>query len=137
MFAGIGGLVSDSVGNIYVADTGNNMIRKISTNGNVSTIAGDRKGDFRDGSKGNARFNQPKGIDIDENNNLYVTDMGNNVIRKIDVNGKVTTIAGDRNAGNKSGEVLKSQFKDPIGISIYNGSIFVVDQANHQIRKIN
>lgn len=85
-----GGLVVDSIGNVFVADSGNNRIRKINSTGFVSTFAGTLPG-FKDGA--GPTFNNPTDIKIDENNNLYLVDMGNNRIRKVDVSGVGSTIA--------------------------------------------
>jgi hypothetical protein len=87
----------DGQGTIYVVDTGNNIIRKISQ-GKVSTYAGTGKAGFRNGSVREAQFNAPSGLALDKAGNLYVADTLNNVIRKISPQGFVTTYAG-KNTG--------------------------------------
>jgi sugar lactone lactonase YvrE len=86
-------LAVDTNGNLFIADTGNNMIRKIDTNGNVITLAGGIVG-YQDGQGGSAKFNSPEGIAVDTNGLIYVSDTSNNVLRLIDTNGVVSTFAG-------------------------------------------
>jgi hypothetical protein len=93
------GIAYDDSGSLFVADEGNHAIRKISTNGLVSTIAGNGMPGFvngRGGRKGVARFNRPTDVAIDKKGNLYVADAGNLAIRKIDTKGNVTTVAGKK-----------------------------------------
>ena len=88
------GLAFDSKGNILVSDYGNHLIRKIDTVGNVSTIAGTANVSGSDDRQGiQAKFNQPYGIVVDSSDNIYVADYSNNLIRKIDTFGNVTTFA--------------------------------------------
>jgi len=139
------GLAIDAVGNVFVADTFNHTIRKISTNGPnwiTRTIAGTAGlAGTADGTNGDARFNQPVGIAIDRAGNLFVTDSLNHTIRKITALGTnwvVTTIAGlARTNGFRDGTNRFAQFNRPLGIAVdASGTLFVADSFNHTIRKI-
>ncbi|WP_345209963.1 NHL repeat-containing protein [Mucilaginibacter gynuensis] len=130
--------VADAAGNIYVADRGNNLIRKIATDGTVSTFAGYGIAGYGDGTGVNAYFNTPSGIAIDAAGNLYVADTGNNLIRKITPEGVVTTLAGIRTAGYVNATGTAAYFNKPTGIAVDNkGNIFVAEALNNVIRKID
>ena len=148
------GMASDTNGNIYVADVDNHCIRKIARyvnlgNGQVaSTFAGaaPTQGLPGQGTTGSAngtgtsaRFNQPTDITIDNDGNLYVTDLRNYTIRKITPSGVVTTLAGTANTqGAADGTRAAARFGRPWGVAIYtNNSIVVTDPWNGNIRKIN
>ena len=129
----------DSTGNVYVADTANNTIRKIAPNGVVSTLAGisGTRGSA-DGIGGNARFWAPFGIAVDTIGNVYVADTANNTIRKITPNGVVSTLAGlASQPGSKDGIGTNARFRNPWGIAVDDaGNVFVADMSNDTIRKI-
>ncbi|MFY7886516.1 MAG: hypothetical protein ACOVOV_16905, partial [Dolichospermum sp.] len=131
------GIAIDNSGNIYVADTGNHSIRKITSTGNVITIAGSGSSGFINGTGNAARFSSPKGVAIDNSGNIYVADTGNHSIRKITSTGVVTTIAGFSTFGFVDGIGNVARFRDPTGIAIDNsGNIYVADTGNHSVRKI-
>jgi sugar lactone lactonase YvrE len=131
------GIAIDNSGNIYVADTGNHSIRKITATGNVITIAGSGSSGFINGMGNAARFSSPKGVAIDNSGNIYVADTGNHSIRKITSTGVVTTIAGFSTFGFVDGIGNVARFRSPTGIAIDNsGDIYVADTGNHSIRKI-
>lgn len=128
-------VVSDSDGNIYVADGFNFRIRKITPSQVVTTLAGSTFG-HADGSGSNAKFKLPWAIGIDANKNLYITDQFDQRIRKVTQNGAATTLAGTGQSGFADSPA-PVQFKDPSGIvATPSGVLFVGDAANHRIRKI-
>jgi serine/threonine-protein kinase len=127
----------DSSGNLYVADNGNNVIRKVSSKGNVTTLAGSGVRGNTNGTGAAATFNQPQALCVDNAGNVYVADQGNNLIRKITPQGVVTTIAGNGTAGLLNGKLNDSEFNQPSGIAIdASGNLFVGDTNNNVIRKI-
>lgn len=111
------GVAVDSADNIYVADTGNHAIRKIS-GGKVTTLAGNGQPGYQDGPGNQARFNAPSGLAIDENGNLYVSDTLNNVIRRITPQGLVSTLAGKQSTdgGYEDGPCGQARFNEPAGL---------------------
>jgi sugar lactone lactonase YvrE len=141
------GITIDSAGNLYVADSGNNNIRKITPEGVVTTFVGSTSGGYggegyADGTGADARFNHPEGITIDSAGNLYVTDSGNNNIRKITPAGVVTTFAGSTSGGFTSsgytdGTGTDARFGGLSDITIDSaGNLYVADTGNKIIRKI-
>jgi sugar lactone lactonase YvrE len=132
------GLTLDSIGHVYVADYGNNRIRKITPQGIVSTLAGTGTAGYLDGIGTTAKFNGPGGIAMDSKGNLYVAEAGNNDIRKITVDGTVSNFAGLGPAGYQDGPARSAKFKVPWGLAIDTcDNIFVADSGNNYIRKIN
>jgi hypothetical protein len=132
------GMVFDSNGNLFIADRENNVIRKIDIDGSVITFAGSGYADFKDGNSKEAAFHSPHYLAIDNENNLYVSDLLNHAIRKVTKAGEVTTIAGNGNLGYKDGIGFDSQLAFPYGIAIDSeGNIFISDSQNNRIRKIN
>jgi sugar lactone lactonase YvrE len=143
-FRNPGGLAVDGGGNIYVADTGNGVIRKITPSGNVTTLAGgininmhgERIGGFIDGQGTSAKFNYPNGVAVDGSGNVYVADTGNHRIRKITPSGSVTTLAG-LVSGWGDGQGRAATFNSPYGVSVDgSGNVYVADSINHRVRKI-
>ncbi len=131
------GVAVDAAGNLYVTDSDNNKIRKISTGGVVSTFAGSGQFSSDDGNGTAAGFYNPHGITINKNTGfLYVAD-GNNRIRMISPNADVTTFAGF-NSGNNDGTGTAASFYFPISIAIdAPGNLYVTDNSNNEIRKVN
>jgi len=135
------GIAVDSAGNLYVGDTDNNAIRKITSAGVVTTLAGSSTGlsGYVNASGTAARFTQPIGITLDSSGNLYVSDSTNSAIRKVTGAGVVTSIAGaiTRISGFVDGIGFNSRFNQPYGIATDgNGHLFVGDYGNNVIRKI-
>ncbi|MDB5143743.1 MAG: hypothetical protein JWQ66_2456 [Mucilaginibacter sp.] len=142
-FYGPQGLAVDAQGNVFVADYGNNVIRKITAAGVVSTVAGNTTAGYVDGAATTvAEFNSPAGVAVDKQGNLYVADHNNNMIRKVTSAGVVSTIAGTKTAGYVNGTVntttgAYASFNGPNGIIVdAAGNIFVADLGNSAIREI-
>lgn len=133
--------VFDKSGNLYVADYGNNEIRKVTSDGSVSTFAGSTTAGYQDGPALQAQFSAPSGLCFDTQGNLYVSDELNNRIRRIDPSGNVTTIAGTGTAAYAYGPrpALSSAFNRPIGIAYdsISNMLFVADSRNNVIRAIS
>jgi uncharacterized protein (TIGR03437 family) len=136
------GVALDSAGNLYIADTLNHRIRKVSADGTISTIAG-RGGAGYDGDGGpaaSAGLNQPSSIDLDAAGNLYIADTGNNAVRIVTPQGTIRTVAGTGVAGfsGDNGSAVRAQLNAPQGVSAdANGNLFIADTENHRIRRVN
>lgn len=132
-------LCFDSLGNMYIAEWGNNAIRKITPAGMVSTLAGNGSSGFTNGTGSSATFSSPSWIDIDPTTgDLYVVDVLNECIRKVTQAGIVTTFAGTGVAGYQDGPVATAQFNALAGLAVApNGDIYVADRNNVRIRKIS
>ena len=131
------GITVDSATNVYVADLGNQTIRKVTPDGNVTTLAGlAQASGSANGLGSNARFSEPHGIAVDGAGNLYVADSGNKIIRKITPAGMVSTLAGlVGSAGSEDGTTNQARFWEPTGVASDSaGNVFVSDY--HTIRKI-
>jgi len=134
------GLTMDAGGTLYVADTFNHTIRKITSAGVVTTLAG-RAGNAgaTDGKGAAASFNYPVAVAIDPAGNLYVADRSNHLIRKVSSDGTVTTLAGTVGvSGAADGLEAAARFDNPAGIATdANGAVYVSDSYNHAIRRIS
>lgn len=138
-FLGPGGLALDKAGNIYVADTWNHAIRKVSPAGAVTAFAGALgTPGAGDGFRLAARFRYPYGVAVDSLDNIYVADTFNCTIRKIDAAGFVTTLAGSADGcGTANGIGSAARFYWPYGLAVDGaGNVLVADTYNHAIRKI-
>jgi sugar lactone lactonase YvrE len=137
-FNGPEGVAVDAAGNVYVADYANNMIRKISPSGVVTTLAGNLNSGSSNGMGTAASFNHPSGVAVDPAGNVYVADYGNNLIRAISSSGVVTTIAGNGSQGSSNGTGTAASFKSPSAVAVdAAGNLYVADEANNLIRKIS
>jgi hypothetical protein len=133
------GATADGAGNIYVADTANHTVRKITPAGVVTTLAGlAGAGGSADGTAGTALFNSPKGVAADSAGNVYVADTSNHTIRRITVAGVVSTIAGLAGFfGTNDGTGSAARFSNPSGLAVDSaGNVYVADTDNHTIRKV-
>jgi sugar lactone lactonase YvrE len=129
------GLAIDASDNVYVADSWNHKIRKITQAGVVTTVAGSTQG-FADGTGSLAKFYYPTGVAVDASGNVYVVDDGNHKVRKMTPAGEVTTVAGSTQ-GFADGIGNAAKFNDPIGVTVdASGNVYVAEASNHKIRKI-
>jgi sugar lactone lactonase YvrE len=133
------GVAADSAGNVYVAASGCNTVRKIAPSGVVSTFAGTATAiGSADGTGAAARFNVPTGVASDSAGNVYLADSDNHTVRKITPVGVVTTLAGTAGApGNTDGTGAAARFNNPTGLATDSaGNVYVGDSFNGSIRKI-
>jgi len=128
-------------GIFYIADSIDNRVRRVASNGVITTVAGD--GSFNYSGDGGlaslAQLSAPESVALDSLGNVYIADTQNQRIRRIDPNGILTTVAGDGTAGSggDNGPALQAQFDDPVGVAVGTGNnIFVADTSNNRIRMI-
>lgn len=146
------GLAADKAGNLYIADSYNNRVRKVDTNGIITTVAGN--GGVGAGSGGfsgdggiatNAQLDYPNDVTVDVWGNLYIVDYVNHRIRKVDANGIITTVAGYGAVGYGSGgyagdggAATSAHLNYPRGVAVDRaGNLYIADSGNHRIRKVN
>jgi sugar lactone lactonase YvrE len=136
------GIAKDSIGNLYIADASNHRIRKIDKSGNISTIAGTGTGGFSGdgGLATSAQLNSPFGASVDSSGNIYIADMSNHRVRKINSSGIISTVAGTGTAGYSGDGWLATSAKlyNPDNVAFDSvGNIYIADAYNHCVRKIN
>ncbi len=133
----------DSKGRAYIADAINNVIRRIDADGRVTTAAGTGVSGYKDGSADIAQFDTPSSIAVGKDDSVYVSDSGNNRIRRITAEGVVSTFAGSGGSGLGEGGFADGQrttarFNNPVGLAFdQSGTLFVADKDNHRIRAIS
>ena len=137
------GVFADTNGVIYIADTGNHVIRRINATGNtITTIAGTGTPGFSgdDSTATNAKLNSPAAIFVDSTGLIYVADTGNHCVRRISATGGISTIAGIPETKGFFGDgstATLAQLNAPAGVFVESGVIFIADTGNHRIRRIN
>jgi DNA-binding beta-propeller fold protein YncE len=133
------GLVFDTERRLlYVADSANHAVRRVTLEGVVTTVAGSGQPGDRSGIGTDALFKEPRGVAVDITGNLYVADAGNHKIRRVATDGAVVTVAGSGREGFADGQAAEARFAGPEGISVDLGSgvVYVADTGNSRIRKI-
>ena len=131
------GVALDGSGNLYIADSFSNRIRKVDSSGNISTVAGGASGDG--GAAVAAQLNFPDGVAPDGSGNLYIADTFNNRIRKVDSSGNISTVAGTGTSGfsGDGGAAGAAQLNQPQGVALDgSGNLYFADSNNNRIRKI-
>ncbi len=136
------GIAIDDLGNLYITEYRTTVVRKIDTAGQVTTLGGSgliNDVGAMDGPANRARFNRPHGVDVGSGGTVFVSDMHNHSIRKIDPNGMVSTFAGELGSeGSQDGKGQEARFSKPEDVAIDSrGNIFVADTYNYTIRKID
>lgn len=127
------GLALDAAGNLYVADTDNHAIRKVSPLGIVSTLAGGTQG-FQDGLASDARFNFPAGLALTPEGSLLIADTHNHRIRRLGLDAQVNTLAGGE-SGFRDGPAAQARLHEPRALAVSpRGQIYIADTGNHRIR---
>ncbi|MEB3195958.1 MAG: hypothetical protein VKP62_02035 [Candidatus Sericytochromatia bacterium] len=130
------GMVVNSAGTLYIADTNHHCIRQVTPGGLVTTLAGSGYPGHADGTGPQASFQQPLGLALDASGTLYVADLSNHRIRKVTPEGVVTTLAGS-SLGFADGEATAAQFSRPHSLAIdASGTLYVSDSGNHLIRTV-
>jgi sugar lactone lactonase YvrE len=131
------GLAVAPDGDLIVADTGNNCIRRVPLRGETSTVAGNGKPGYADGPARQTQFNGPIGVAVDTRGNIYVADTYNDRIRMITPDGQVSTVAGNGTPGYADGDRSSAMFDTPSGIVVAtDNSLIVADTGNDRLRKI-
>ena len=136
-------VATDGAGNLYIADSGNSCVRKVSPGGIITTVAGidgywGYSGDG--GPATSAQLNQPAGLAVDGSGNLYIADEDNNRIRKVSSGGIITTVAGTGVGGfsGDGGSATSAQLSGPFSATVDgSGNLYIADMKNHRIRKVS
>ncbi len=139
---GPSGVAVDGGGNLFIADRGNQRIRKVSASGIITTVAGNRTPGFSgDGGQATtAQLREPNGVAVDAAGNLFIADSVNNRIRKVTRDGIITTVAGNGTPGfsGDGGPATSAQLSSPLGVGVDSaGNLFIADPSNHRIRKVS
>jgi trimeric autotransporter adhesin len=132
----------DDAGDVFIGDTQNNRIRKVSSAGIITTVAGDGAPGFSGdgGPATSASLNHPMGVALDGSGNIYIADEYNNRIRKVSTTGTITTVAGSGGPGNSGdgGLATNAQLYYPTGIALDgSGDLFIADSNNNRVREVS
>ena len=135
-------VIEGSTGNLYVLDTGNNVVRLVNTTGTITTVAGNGTAGYSgdDGPATSATLHTPYGLNIDSSGNLYIADSGNNVVRIVSTAGIIATIAGTGTTGysGDNGAAISATLDNPQGVTIDSqGNVYVSDQSNNRVREVS
>jgi sugar lactone lactonase YvrE len=136
------GVAVDASGNLYIADTDNQRIRKVGTNGIITTVAGNGSSGYSGdgGAATNASLDYPEGVAVDASGNLYIADSDNNRIRKVDTNGIISTVAGDGEEGysGDGGAATNASLQLPVDVAVdvFN-NLYIADYDNQRIREVD
>ncbi len=135
------GVAVDGLGNVYIADRLNDRVRRVDPTGVIDTIAGTGVAGFSgdDGPAISAQLNEPTGVAVDGLGTVYIADTNNHRVRRIDLDGVITTIAGAGTAGlsGDSGPATSAQLNVPMGVAVAgDGSVYIADEANHRVRRV-
>jgi RHS repeat-associated protein len=136
------GVATDASGNLYIADSGNDRVRKVDTNGIISTVAGTGASGFSGdgGPATQAKLDYPAAVAVDGLGNLYIADSGNCRIRKVDTSGVITTVAGNEveGYGGDDGPAIQAKLRYPYGVAVdVSGNLYIADYLNNRIRKVD
>jgi sugar lactone lactonase YvrE len=131
----------DAAGNLFIADTDNHRIRKVTPGGVISTVAGNGIHSYGgDGGPATASLlHGPSGLAVDAAGNLFIADNNNNRVRKVTPAGVISTVAGNGTAGfsGDGGPATSAQLKSPSGVAVDTaGNLFIADSGNHRVRKV-
>ena len=137
------GVTVDASGNIYIADSGNNRIRKVTAStGIITTVAGNGTGGYSgdSGVATSAELNSPSGVAVDASGNIYIVDSGNNRIRKVTAStGVITTMAGNGTAGSSGdgGAATSAELSYPTAVVVDSpGNVYIADYNNNKVRTV-
>ena len=136
------GVAVDGSGNVYIADSGNNRVRKVDTSGTITTFAGTGAGGFGGdgGSATSSMLSAPYDVAVDGSGNVYIADQDNNRVRKVDSSGTITTFAGTGvgSFGGDGGSATSSMLSAPYDVAVDgSGNVYIADTWNHRIRKVD
>jgi trimeric autotransporter adhesin len=132
----------DTTGNLFIADSSNSRIRKVTPGGMISTVAGDGNQGFGGdgGQASSAKLHSPVGVAVDKTGNLFIADFVNQRVRKVATDGVISTVAGNGTQGfsGDGGPATSAQLNHPWGVTVDSaGSLFIADLINHRVRKVN